>query len=90
MLAPAATPRRGESMTGAQANGAAARGALTYALVQLPLGLCPRVFPLSDCEGNWSRQQVLRLNRCADYRWTGSKLHPTMSGIRVFSYSYKA
>jgi hypothetical protein len=35
-------------------------------------------------------EQVLRLNRYADYRWTGSKPHPTMSGMNVFSYSYEA
>jgi hypothetical protein len=35
-------------------------------------------------------QNTLRLSQHADYNWTGSKPHPTMPGMKVFSYSYKA
>jgi hypothetical protein len=33
---------------------------------------------------------TLRLGAYADYSWNGSKPHPTMSGMRIFSYRYKA
>jgi hypothetical protein len=35
-------------------------------------------------------QKTLRLRQYADYSYTGSKPHPTMSGMSVFSYSYEA
>jgi hypothetical protein len=35
-------------------------------------------------------EQTLKLRRYADYRWWASKPHPTMSGMSIFSYSYKA
>ena len=35
-------------------------------------------------------QNTRRLSQYADYSWTGSKPHPTMPGMKVFSYSYKA
>jgi hypothetical protein len=35
-------------------------------------------------------EQTPKLRQYADYRWWVSKLHPTMSGVSIFSYSYKA
>jgi hypothetical protein len=35
-------------------------------------------------------RNTLRLSQHADYNWTGSKPHPTMPRMAVFSYSYKA
>jgi hypothetical protein len=35
-------------------------------------------------------RNTLRLSQYADYRWTGSEPHPTMSRMTVFNYSYKA
>jgi len=35
-------------------------------------------------------ENELHVTTHADYSCTGSKPHPTMSGMAVFSYSYKA
>jgi hypothetical protein len=35
-------------------------------------------------------EQTLRLREYFDYRWWASRPHPTMSGMSIFSYNYKA
>jgi hypothetical protein len=34
--------------------------------------------------------QTLKLRQSFDYRWWASRPHPTMSGMSIFSYNYKA
>ena len=35
-------------------------------------------------------EQTLKLRECFEYRWWASRPHPTMSGMSIFSYNYKA
>jgi hypothetical protein len=35
-------------------------------------------------------EQTLKLRQYFDYRWWASRPHPTMSGMSIFSYNYKA
>jgi hypothetical protein len=44
----------------------------------------------ADNAGKHHIEQKLKLRQYADYRWWASKPHPTMSGMSIFSYSYKA
>ena len=35
-------------------------------------------------------EQTLKLREYVDYRWCASRPHPTLSGMSIFSYNYKA